>query len=64
MTFLKVIGFLGCAILTLLSGIFGMISLCALILSIVDGCLISAVASIASAFFAVACWGFRKEPLL
>lgn len=62
-TFLKAIELAGCALLTIFAGLFGLLAICALVCSIIDGCLISAVASVASAFLSALCWSLRKTPL-
>lgn len=63
-TFLKVIGFFASLLLTLFSGLFGLVCTSCLIASIIEGDLISASASVAAGVIAVFCWSVRKEVLV
>lgn len=63
-TFLKVIGFMGYIFLTLMSGVFAMISLFALVLSVVDKCVVSVMGSIAAGLIAIFMWSVRKDTLV
>lgn len=62
-TFIKVIGFLGSLLLTLFSGMWGIVSLSALIISIIERDLLSVVGCVAAGVAAWFCWTLRKEPL-
>lgn len=62
-TFLKVVGFFASLLLTVFAGLFGLVSTSCLIMSIIEGDLLSASASIAAAVAAVFCWSMRKEVL-
>lgn len=62
-TFLKVVGFFASLLLTVFAGLFGLVSISCLIMSIIEGDLLSASASIAAAVAAVFCWSMRKEVL-
>lgn len=63
-TFLKVIGFAGCLLLTILAGIMAMLAISLFIFSIIDGEFLGVAASAASAFIAALCWSLRKDTLV
>lgn len=63
-TFMKVVGILGCLFLTVMSGIFAMLSLFALVLSIVDKDIVSVMGSVAAGLIAWIMWSVRKDTLL
>ena len=63
-TFLKVMGFAGSMFLTIFAGIFAMLSLGLLVVSIVEGDLFTAVASAACGFIAWIMWSVRKDTLV
>ena len=63
-TFLKVMGILGCIFLTVMSGAFAMVSLFALIMSVVDKCVVSVMGSIAAGAIAWVMWSVRKDTLV
>lgn len=61
-TFSKVMSFLGAVLMTILAGIFGMLALSFLFISIIEGDLLFGVAATAaSAFLAALCWSLRRE---
>lgn len=62
-TFMKVIGFFASLLLTLFAGLFGLVSVSCLIMSIIEGDMFTASASIAAAVVAIFCWSMRKEVL-
>ena len=63
-TFLKVIGFAGSVLLTIFSGLFALISLSCLVLSIIDKDVISVIGCLASGFIAWVMWSIRKDTLV
>ena len=63
-TFIKVLGFAGSVLLTLLAGMFAFLSIAAFIMSIVDKEFFSFVACLVAAFLAWITWSIRKVPLL
>lgn len=63
-TFLKVVGFMGCIFLTFMSGVFAMISLFALVLSVVDKDVVSVMGSITAGLIAWVMWSVRKDTLV
>ena len=63
-TFLKVIGFAGSVPLTIFSGLFALISLSCLVLSIIDKDVISVIGCLASGFIAWVMWSIRKDTLV
>lgn len=63
-TFLKVIGFAGSVLLTLFSGAFAMLSLFALVMSIVDGEFVSFVGCVGAGIAAWILWSIRKDTLV
>lgn len=62
--FMKVIGFGASLFLTIFAGIFGLVSISCLIMSIIEGDLLSASASIAAGVAGFFCWSLRKEVLV
>lgn len=62
-TFLKVIGFFGSLFLTLCAGLWGMVSLCALFLSIIEGDLMNVIGCVAAGAAAWFCWSMRRVSL-
>lgn len=62
--FLKVIGFAGSLLLTLFAGVLALMAISIFIVSITDGDLIAAGASIACAFLSALCWSIRKNTLV
>ena len=63
-TFMKVIGFAGCALLTTFAGIFAMVSLAALVVSIVEKDLFSVMAAIVAGIITKILWDVRKDTLV
>ena len=63
-TFMKVMGILGCIFLTAMSGVFAMLSLFALVMSIVDKCVVSVMGCIAAGLIAWFMWSVRKDTLV
>lgn len=63
-TFLKVLGFASSLFLTLFAGIFAMISLSALIVSIIEQDFFSVIGCLASGVVAWILWDIRKDPLV
>ena len=63
-TFMKVIGFAGCVLLTTFAGIFAMVSLSALIVSIIEKDLFSVMACIVAAIITKILWDVRKDTLV
>lgn len=63
-TFLKVLGFAGSLFLTIFAGIFGMISLSALFVAIIEKDFYSVIACLASAVIACTLWSIRKDTLV
>lgn len=62
-TFLKVIGFFASLLLTLFAGLLGYTSIACLVMSIIEGDILTASASIAAGVAAFFCWSMRKEVL-
>lgn len=60
-TFSKVVSFLGAVLMTILAGIFAMLALSFLFVSIIDGEFFGVAAAAASAFLAALCWSLRRE---
>lgn len=63
-TFTKVIGFAGSLFLTLFAGLFGFISVSALVMSVIDKDILTVAASAAAGFAGWMCWELRKTPLV
>jgi hypothetical protein len=62
--FIKAIGFAGSLLLTIFAGIFAMISLSALIVSIIEKDFYSVIACLASGVIAWVLWDVRKDTLV
>ena len=62
--FAKIIGFAGSLFLTLFAGMFGFISVSALVMSVIDKDILTVAASAAAGFAGWMCWELRKEPLV
>lgn len=62
--FLRVLGFTGCLLLTIFAGVLALMAISIFIVSIIDGDLIAAGASIACAFLSALCWSIRKNTLV
>ena len=62
--FLKIIGFLGCAFLTLFAGIFGMVTVGALVQSIVSPTLFSFIGCAGCGFITWVLLSIRKDTLV
>jgi hypothetical protein len=63
-TLLKVIGFGGSLLLTTFAGMFGMVSLSALVMSVIEKDLLSVIGSAVAGFLAWICWSIRKDTLV
>lgn len=63
-TLLKVIGFGGSLLLTTFAGLFGMVSLSALVMSVIEKDLLSVIGSAVTGFLAWMCWSIRKDTLV
>lgn len=63
-TFLKVIGFLGSLLLTLFAGVFAMVGMSALVMSVIEPSIIGFIGCIGMFFCAVTCWSIRKDTLV
>ena len=63
-TFMKVIGFFGCLFLTIFSGIFAMVSMSCLVMSVIEGDILTAILSVFAGFVAWMLWSIRKDTLL
>lgn len=63
-TFMKVMGILGCIFLTTMSGVFAMAAISALVMSIIDKCVVSVMGCIAAALIAIFMWSVRKDTLV
>lgn len=63
-TFLKVIGFAGCVMLTIFAGIFAMCSLCCTIMSIIDKDILTVILAAFCGFVAWMIWSVRKDTLV
>lgn len=63
-TFIKVMGFLGSIFLTTMSGVFAMLSLFALIMSIVDKDFVSVIGCAGAGIAAWMLWSVRKDTLV
>ena len=63
-TFLKVLGFAGSLFLTIFAGIFAMISLSALFISIIEQDFYSVIGCLASGVVAWILWDIRKDTLV
>lgn len=61
---ITVLGYFGSLLLTVFSGLFAMISLSALVLSIIEKDLLSVVACGAAGFIAWMMWDIRKDTLV
>lgn len=62
--FLAVIGFAGSVLLTIFSGIFAMISLSALVVSVIEKDLLSILACVAAGVISWIMWSVRKDTLV
>lgn len=62
--FAKIIGFAGSLFLTLFAGMFGFISVSALIMSVIDKDILTVAASAAAGFAGWMCWNIRKDTLV
>lgn len=62
--FLKIIGFLGCTLLTLFAGMFGMVTMGALVQSIVNPTVFSFIGCVGSGFITWVLWSIRKDTLV
>lgn len=62
--FLVVIGFAGSVLLTIFSGIFAMISLSALVVSVIEKDLLSVLACVAAGVISWIMWSVRKDTLV
>lgn len=62
--FLAVIGFAGSVLLTIFSGIFAMISLSALVVSVIEKDLLSVLACVAAGVISWIMWSVRKDTLV
>lgn len=62
--FMKAIGFGGSLLLTMFAGLFGMVSLSALVMSVIDKDLFSVIGSAVAGFLAWMCWSIRKDALV
>lgn len=60
----KIIGFLGCILLTLFSIVAAVISLTCLVLIFIEGDCYNIIASVAFAFIACIGWSIRKDTLV
>lgn len=63
-TFLKVLGFAGCVMLTIFAGLFAMCSLCCTIMSIIDKDIFSVTLAVFCGFVAWMIWSVRKDTLV
>ena len=63
-TFLKVIGFAGCPMLTLFAGLFAMTSLACFVVSIVEKDVMTVILSAFCGFVAWIIWSIRKDTLV
>lgn len=62
-TFMKVLGLFGCLCLTVFSGIFAMVSLGCLFLSVVERDILTVILSAFAGFVAWVLWSIRKDTL-
>lgn len=62
--FLKIMGFLGSALLTIFAGIFGLMTVAALVDSIIDPSVFSVIGCAGCAVVAWILWSIRKHTLL
>ena len=62
--FAKIIGFAGSLFLTIFAGMFGFISVSALIMSVIDKDILTVAASAAAGFLAWMMWDIRKDTLV
>lgn len=62
--FLKIMGFLGSALLTIFSGFFGLMAVAALVDSIIDPSVFSVIGCAGCAFAAWMLWSVRKDTLV
>lgn len=63
-TFLKVIGFSASLLLTIFAGVFAMLSIGSLVMSIVDRDILSVILSAFAGFVAWMLWSVRKDTLV
>lgn len=63
-TFLKVIGFFASLLLTIFAGVFAMLSIGSLVMSIVDSDILSVILSAFAGFVAWMLWSVRKDALV
>jgi hypothetical protein len=63
-TFLKVIGFSASLLLTIFAGVFAMLSIGSLVMSIVDRDILSVILSAFAGFVAWMLWSVRKDALV
>lgn len=61
--FMKVIGFFASLLLTLFAGMFGAVSLAALVMSVINKDLFSVVGCVVAGSLAWMCWSIRRDPL-
>lgn len=61
---LKVIGFAGSLFLTILSGIFALMALSALFMSVIEKDFVSVIGCVASGIIAWILWSVRKDTLI
>ncbi len=60
-TFMKVMSFAASLFMTIMAGIFGLLSISCLVMSIIEKDLFTASASAAMGFIAYACWDARRR---
>lgn len=61
---IKAIGFLGSALLTIFAGIFGLMAISALVLSIIEKDFYSVIGCLSCAVISWTMWSIRKDTLL
>lgn len=60
----RIVGFLGCLMLTIFAGFFGFSCIGALVMSAIEGDFITTAISAVCGFLAWCCWSIRKAPLV
>lgn len=63
-TFLKVVGVAGCLMLTIFAGLFALMSISCLVVSIIEKDIMSVIGCLATGFIAWVTWSIRKDTLV
>lgn len=63
-TFIKVMGFAGSVLLTIFAGIFAMMAICCIVMSVIDKDIISVILAAFCGLVAWIIWSVRKDTLV